>query len=274
MVSARAICVCRQRTASPKRAIEESKSCSNPSRAKDSTKHQIGVLKTAVPLAPYRNEWQLQRTIVVLPPGRIDRLADECGGIGARPRLEFLETPGIDLCDVKIAFLIRGHAMHAPERSREIADRAPAIYQVAFEIVFQHLVRVAIEHDGRAVIADLDKVHARWIDVELPLRKIFAVLVKNLDAVIVAVIHEHAPGLQVDGDAMDIVEIAWPGFLAGITVLPPGHDELAVLVELRHARAVITVGDKERAFGQPGDEGRAVEMRRIGAGYIRRADGL
>ncbi len=51
---------------------------------------------------------------LVLPPGRINRLADEHRRICAGTRLELLESPGIDLGDVEVAFLVGRHAVHAP----------------------------------------------------------------------------------------------------------------------------------------------------------------
>ena len=54
----------------------------------------------------------------------------------------------------------------------------------------------------------------------------------------------------------------------------PLHEELAVLIELRDARAGVAVGDEEGAVGQPVDVGRPVEVGGVRAFHFRRADGL
>ena len=49
--------------------------------------------------------------------------------------------------------------------------------------------------------------------------------------------------------------------IVGIDRRPaPVHQELAVAIELRDARAGVAVGDEERAVGQPRDVGRPVEV--------------
>ena len=51
-----------------------------------------------------------------------------------------------------------------------------------------------------------------------------------------------------------------PGVVRVLRRGSPIHDELAVLVELRHAVAAVAVADEERAVGQPRDIGRPVEQ--------------
>ena len=59
----------------------------------------------------------------------------------------------------------------------------------------------------------------------------------------------------------------------------PGHDELAVLVELHHARFLVSVGYEECAIGQPADvrlasEGLAVRTNLLGERWLQRVAGL
>ena len=51
-----------------------------------------------------------------------------------------------------------------------------------------------------------------------------------------------------------------PGFFGSFGAAAPVHQELAVLVELRDARAAVAVADEERAVGQPRDVGRPIEQ--------------
>src|SRR5262245_48536763 len=96
-------------------------------------------------------------TLVPSLPCRVDRFPNQVGRIRAGTRTEFLESSRVNLGDIEIAFLIGAHAVHTPERAREIRDRSPRVQETTIEIVLEHLVRVPIEgHDG-AVIADLDK---------------------------------------------------------------------------------------------------------------------
>src|SRR5438105_4910754 len=73
-------------------------------------------------------------------PGRVDGLADQHSRIGARPRTELLEPSGIHFSDVEVPFLVRTHAVDAPERAWKIGDGSPRVDEMAVEIVLQHLV--------------------------------------------------------------------------------------------------------------------------------------
>src|SRR5258705_5172346 len=106
--------------------------------------------------------------------------------MSARARTEFLETPGIHFRHIDVAFLVGCHAVHAPERAREIADRAPRVDETSVEFVFEHLVRKAIEGHKLAIIAYMEIVKARGLHIDAPLGKILAVLVEDLDTVVVA----------------------------------------------------------------------------------------
>src|SRR6267154_3344271 len=56
--------------------------------------------------------------------------------------------------------------------------------------------------------------------------------------------------------------------------LAPVHQEFAVLIELRDARAVVSIGHEQGAVRQPRKESWPVEMRAIGAMYRGRANRL
>src|SRR4029077_18928638 len=125
-----------------------------------------------------------------------DGFADQIRSVRAGPRPELLEAPGVDLRDVEVAFLVRAHAVHAPKRAGEISHGSPRVQQTTVEVILQHLVRVAIEGHYRPIRADLNEVEARWSHRDLPLGEVFAVLVEDLDAVVVAIVDEHAPRFE------------------------------------------------------------------------------
>src|SRR5206468_7943404 len=131
-----------------------------------------------------------------LLPSRVDGLADQIRRIGSRAWTELLEASGVHFSDVEVAFLVRAHAVHTPERAGEIANSSPRVQQAAVEIVLQHLVGIAIEGHQLPVRADLDEMEARRTDRDLPLGKIFAVLIEDLDAVVLAIVDKHAPSLD------------------------------------------------------------------------------
>src|SRR5262245_45618488 len=89
-----------------------------------------------------------------------------------------------------------------------------------------------------------------------------------------AIVHENSTRLRIDGDAVDIVEITWPFVVRRSAFLAPIEKELSILVELRNASSVITIGHKQRAVGQPGQKRRPIEVSSIGAADLRRSDRL
>src|SRR5688572_19364194 len=157
-----------------------------------------------------KSDWQATRPGTLhqrlaeepLLPGRVDGLSDQVRRVRAGPRPELLEAPGVDLCDVKVAFLVSAHTVHAPERAGEISHGSPRIEQTAVEVVLEHLMGVAIEGRHGPIRADLDEVEARRTDGDCPLGKVSAIFVEDLDAVVVAIVDEHTPRLEVDGDAV------------------------------------------------------------------------
>src|SRR5258706_11611427 len=93
-------------------------------------------------------------------PSRVDRLADQSCWVGARARTEFLEAAGVNLGDVEVPLLVRGHAVDAPQRTREAAHGSPRVEHMPVQVVLQHLVRVAIKCRQRPIGADHHKVEA------------------------------------------------------------------------------------------------------------------
>src|SRR5271154_6785088 len=94
---------------------------------------------------------------------------------------------------------------------------------------------------------------------------------------VVPVVHKNVARGWVDSYAVYVAEIAGTsidGTTRRSALRAPLHQKLSVLVELRHARSGVSVGDEERPVGQPVDVCRAVEMRGVGAGHFGRADGL
>src|SRR5947209_4035118 len=98
---------------------------------------------------------------------------------------------------------------------------------------------IAVEGDELPVVADLDEMQARWFHGNLPFRKVLAVLVEDLDAVVVAVVDEDAPRLDVDRNPVNVVHVTRPGFLSRIAGLAEVQEEIAIRVELGDARAVV-----------------------------------
>src|SRR5262249_24036748 len=117
-------------------------------------------------------------------------------------------------------------------------------------------------------------METRRTDGDLPLGKIFAVLIEDLDAVVIAIVYKHTSRLDVDSHAVHVIHIAGPRFLTSVSRLPEIQKELPICIELRDARPVISVGDIESSVGQPRDERRAVEVARISARNVGGADRL
>src|SRR5579883_1081507 len=207
-------------------------------------------------------------------PSRIDGLADEEFRVGAGTRGELLRAAVIDFRDVEIALLIHAEPVHSPEAAREITPGAPGVEQVSLQVVVQHLGGAAIEGPQRAVGADVDQVDVGRLVADMPLVEIFAVFVEDLNAVVAAVVDENVPRLRIDGDAVHVVEVAGTLVVWRRALHAPVQEEFAVLIELGHARAVVSVGNEECAVGQPDNVSWTVEVRAVGALYRGRADGL
>src|SRR4030095_13183767 len=106
-------------------------------------------------MAPWRTNPDPGSWIPELLPGRVNRLADQRRLIRAGPRSKFLEPARVNFRDIEVAFLVRAHAVDAPERARKIRHGSPRINQATIEVVLEHLVRVAIEGRDCAVGANL-----------------------------------------------------------------------------------------------------------------------
>src|SRR4029434_2946896 len=102
------------------------------------------------------------KALLPLLPGGVDGRADQHCRVGAFTWSELLKAARVDFSDIQVSFLVCAHAVHAPQRSREIADSAPRVQQMTIQVVLQHLVSIAIESRQGAIGADLDEVEARW----------------------------------------------------------------------------------------------------------------
>ena len=138
----------------------------------------------------------------------------------------------------------------------------------------QHLGTAAVEGPQSAIGADVDQVHVGRLVADVPFVEVFAIFVEDLNAVVAAVVDEAVLGLRVDGDAVDVIEVTGALVVRRRAFHSPIEQELAVLIELGHARSVIAIGDEEGAVGQPDDIGGAIEVRAVGAFNGGRADGL
>src|SRR5207247_10763846 len=120
----------------------------------------------------------------------------------------------------------------------------PGVEEVSIEVVLEHLGAAAVGGPQRAGRADVDEVNVDRLPAGTPFVKIFAVFVEDLNAMIGAIVHENAPGLRINGDAVNVVHVSRPRLVRRVAFLSPVEKELAVLVELRYARSVVAVGDK------------------------------
>ena len=94
---------------------------------------------------------------------------------------------------------------------------------------------------------------------------------------VVSIVHENVMRRRIDGHSVYVAEVTGAridGPARRSAECSPLHEELPVLIELRHACAGVAVRDEEGAVGQPIDIGRPVEVRCVRAGYLRSADGL
>ena len=115
-------------------------------------------------------------------------------------------------------------------------------------------------------------VRRRWD--EGPLVEILAALIEDLDTVVPPVVHKDATGLWVDGHAVHVIEVARALLVGSSALLAPRRQKFAVLVELYHTSAVVTVGDEDGAVRQPVQVRGAIEVLVVGAGLTVGADGL
>src|SRR5437667_125625 len=103
----------------------------------------------------------------------------------------FLLASVIDFGDVQVAFRVDAHSVHAPESTWKIPPRPPGIHEVAVQIVLDHLRRGAVEGPKISGTVHVNQMNVRWRLAHAPLIKVFAVLVKHLDAAVAAVLHEN-----------------------------------------------------------------------------------
>src|SRR4029077_18577380 len=112
---------------------------------------------------------------------------------------------------------------------------------------------------------DVDQVYVGRLVADMPFIEIFAVFVEDLNAMVAAIVDEDVARLRVDSDAVHVIEVAGALVVGRRALLSPIEEELAVLIELGHARSVIAIGDKKAAVRQPDDVGGPVEVRAVGA---------
>src|SRR5215510_14118925 len=121
---------------------------------------------------------------------------------------------------------------------------------MTFEVVLQHLGSSAIESPQCAVSTNINKMNIGRLFTRTPFVQVLPVFIEHLYAVIRSIIDEHASGLWINGDAMNIVEVAGPLVIGRISFLAPIEKELAVLVELGDPRSVVAVRDEHGAVGK------------------------
>src|SRR5579872_143403 len=151
-----------------------------------------------------RGPWAAKFALIF--PGGVDGLGYYKRRIRSCLRSEFLYAPVIHLGQVEVSVLVNAQAMNAPESARKIAHRSPRVEQVSLQVPLDHLVGGAVKGPDGIARSDVQEMQTRWIGVDFPFAEVFAVLVEDLDTVIVAVVHENLAGLLIDGDPVDVAE--------------------------------------------------------------------
>src|SRR5262249_14735358 len=118
--------------------------------------------------------------------------------------------------------------------------------------------RFGVGHVDHVVLVD---VHAAWSAKLKPLGNECAVLVKDLDSVVLAVADEQ-PAAGIESQGMDHIELA-----RAHSLLSPCQEEFTVLVELHDPRiagaraaAGVSVADEDVAGGPDRDIGWRIEL--------------
>src|SRR5690242_538788 len=126
-------------------------------------------------------------------------------------------------------------------------------------MVLRHRFGFGIGDIDDVILVDVDSARAAELR---PLIEQFAVLVENLDAVVLPVADEQPP-LRIHRDRVGNVELAARGAL-----FAPGLDELPLLGEFHDTRgaiAAVSVGDKDVAVRSDDDRGWCIELIRTTA---------
>src|SRR2546428_4029067 len=157
-------------------------------------------------------------------PDRLDAGAYQHCWVSPLSRNELLRAPIVDFSDIEVAFLVHMHSVNAPKAARKIAPGSPGVEEAPFQVILDHFGRAAVVSPEMPVGRHDDDVHVRRRIADAPLVEEFAVLIEDLDAMIVPVIDKHTAGLDIDCDAMHAVEVAGARFIWGGALLAPGHD--------------------------------------------------
>ena len=160
--------------------------------------------------------------------------------------------------------------MNTPEAAGDVAERPPRGQQQARQVEFQHLLRRSVRHPEVLVVGHQKGV--RTTDVRPRVQEL-PVLVEDLDPRVRAVADVDTT-FAVDGDRVNGVHVAGPRLVGRRALLAPGHQELAVLVELDDPRVDVAVAHEERTVRQPRDVRRPVEVRLVVARHPELAERL
>src|SRR6185369_15907800 len=131
--------------------------------------------------------------------------------------------------DEDLVLLTDGDHVGLAELARPLARLPHRGQDFPIQVEPQDLTREAVDH-VHVLAAD---VETAWQPLVLDLSDELAVLVEELDSLVLAIGDPHQ-AFRVDGDAVSDLESTGTGSLAA-----PRLDELAVLVELQHARVAL-----------------------------------
>src|SRR5258706_835841 len=180
--------------------------------------------------------------------------------VGAGLRYIFVYTMGWRIRDVERACGIDRHVVRCKHGACKVAGFSPGADVLARGIVLADTpAGVALKHPGVQLRVEDDGGGAF---VDRPLPEELAVLVKDLDALVVAVDDVHLV-IGADRETVHQLELSRPRALGS-----PLEQVLAVLVEFDDAGIIVAIADEEGSIGQPGDIRWAAEVLAVGARYI------
>src|SRR5262249_53248462 len=148
--------------------------------------------------------------------------------------------------------------MRAVELTGLATRTTPAVQIVTVQVILHNSVCAAIS-DPKELIGRNQMCIWRRSDSSVPHVEKLSVLIENLNPS-VATIDDEQPSIIADLNTMNGIEFVWTWILGIFRRTAPVHQELAVLVELRDACTAVTIADKERSVGQPGDVRRPVKQ--------------
>src|SRR5260370_16247727 len=83
---------------------------------------------------------------------------------------------------------------------------------MSLQVPLDHLVGGAVKGPDGIAGADIEQVEARRTGVDFPFVEVLAIFVEDLNAVIIAVVHENVTRLLIDSDPVHVAEVTGTRF--------------------------------------------------------------